>query len=163
MREGILENMSKQAKPFTPRPGQIDYTHARFAPVINCVLRYNGKILVVKRGEGVGFYPGFWNGISGFLDDERSFEKKVRDEIKEEVGIEARDILAITRGAIFHREEPEYNKTWIVHPVLVDVLTDTVMLDWEAAEYRWIDPSEAGTLDLLPGFDKVLATFFSTA
>lgn len=117
---------------------------------------------MVKRGKDVGFYPGYWNGISGFLDDARSFEEKVKDELKEEVGAEEKDIITITRGAIFHQEEPEYKKTWIVHPVLIDVATDAVMLDWEATEYRWIDPKDADTLNLLLGFDRVLATFFST-
>lgn len=148
--------MSGNTHPFTPRPGQVDFTHIRFAPVINCVLRHDGKILVVKRGSDVGFYPGCWNGISGFLDDARSFEEKVKDEIQEEVGIEARNITAIIRGPIFHQEESRYRKTWIVHPVLVDLLTDIVSLDWEASEYRWINPEEARTLQLLPGFERVL-------
>ena len=148
-------------KPFIPSPGQIDYTHARFAPVINCVLRHDGKILLVRRSDNMHFYPGYWNGVSGFLDDKRSFEEKVKDELNEELGMEAKNIIAITRGPIFHREEPEYEKTWIVHPVLVDVATDSVTLDWEASEYRWIDPSEARALPLLPGFETVLASFFS--
>ena len=147
-------------KPFIPKPDQVDYTHARFAPVINCVVRYNRKILVVRRSEKLNFYPGFWNGVSGFLDDKRSFEEKVKDELGEELGMEAKNIIAITRGPIFHQEEPEYEKTWIVHPVLVEVATDAVTLDWEASEYRWIDPLEAGALSLLPGFEKVLASFF---
>ena len=153
--------MSENANPFAPRPGQVDYTHARFAPVINCILRHKGKILLVKRSSTLNFYPGLWNGISGFLDDDKTLEEKVKEELKEEAGIEAGSIRAITLGTIFHQEEPEYKKTWIVHAVLVDVATDAVKLDWEAMEYYWIDPEETDTLDLLPGFEKVLAEFFS--
>ncbi len=34
---------------FTPRPGQIDYTNARRAPVINCVVEFKGAILLTRR------------------------------------------------------------------------------------------------------------------
>lgn len=146
--------MKKQA--FKPKPGQLDFTKARWAPVINCVVRYRGKILVVQRSEKLNFYPGYWNGISGFLDDQRSLEQKVKDELKEEIGMRTNNIKRIKLGAIFDQEEPKYKKTWIVHPVLVDVMTDNIKLDWEAQNYQWIKPREAKTLRLLPGFDRVL-------
>jgi ADP-ribose pyrophosphatase YjhB (NUDIX family) len=147
-------------KKFTPAPRQIDYTNIRFAPVINCVLLHKGKILLVQRSEELNFYPGYWNGISGFLDDQRSIEEKVRGELHEEVGIEETEILSIRFGNIFHQEEPKYKKTWIVHPVLVEVNTDRVSLDWEATKYRWLTLVEAKNLKLLPGFDTVLQGLF---
>lgn len=63
-------------------------------------------------------------------------------------------------GAIFHQEAPKYKKTWIVHPVLVEVNTDAVTLDWEAQNHHWIFPKAASQLKLLPGFDQVLRSFF---
>ncbi len=141
---------------FKPKPGQIDYTSARFAPVINCVVRYRGKILIVQRSKDLNFYPGYWNGISGFLDDKRSLEQKVKDELKEELGISSKDIRRIQLGAIFHQEALKYRKTWIVHPVVVEVKTDRVKLDWEAQNYRWVGVEKAKTFNLLPGFDRVL-------
>jgi len=145
---------------FKPRAGQIDYTTARWAPVINCVVQYRGKILVVQRNKKLNFYPGYWNGISGFLDDKRNLEQKVKDELREELKIRARDILKIRLGEIFDEEAPKYKKTWIVHPVLVNVATDKVKLDWEARNYNWIKPAEAKKLKLLPGFDMVLVKLF---
>ena len=147
-------------KAWKPKAGQIDYTNVRWAPVINCVVQHENKILLVQRSEKLGFYPGYWNGISGFLDDQRSLEEKVRDELREEAGITGNVITSIRLGAIFHQEDPKYGKTWIVHPVLVEVKAEKVILNWEARGYQWIAPEEAKTLNLLPGFDKVLATFF---
>lgn len=141
---------------FRPKPGQTDFRKARWAPVINCVLKYKNKILVVKRGDEVGFYEEYWNGISGFLDDKRSLEQKVKDEIKEETGIRGKDIKSIKLGEIFDQEAPEYKKTWIVHPVLAEVSTDKVKLDWEAENYKWVKLGETKSLKLLPGFDIVL-------
>lgn len=145
---------------FQPKTGQTDYTNARWAPVINCVVKFGDKILVVQRSEKLNFYPGYWNGISGFLDDERSLGEKARDEIFEELGIPAKQIIKFTVGAIFDQEEPQYNKTWIVHPVLAEVATDKIKLDWEAQNYQWLTPAEVRKLNLLPGFDRVLNSFF---
>lgn len=146
---------------FKPRPGQVDYTNARFAPVINCVVRHRGKILLVERSRTLNFYPGYWNGISGFLDDRRSLEEKVKDELREELGISQRHVRKITLGKIFHQEAPRYGKTWIVHPILVDVTTNKVKLDWEAERFQWVTPREAERLRLLPGCNRVLQTLSS--
>ena len=150
------KNMAK----FQPKPGQIDYTNIRRAPVINCVVKYKDKILIVKRSAKLNFYPNYWNGISGFLDDNKTIEEKAREEVKEELGIVEEDIIYISQGDIFKQEEPKYNKTWIVHHVLVEVKYDKIKLDWEAQEYRWILPEEAKNFDLLPGFEKVLGKLF---
>lgn len=141
---------------FKPNIGQIDFTQARFAPVINCILREGNKLLVVKRSDTLNFYPGYWNGISGFLDDKKSLREKVMAEIKEELGISKNKIRKIRLGEIFHQEEPRYKKTWIVHPVLVDIKSATITLDWESKEYQWLTLREIKKLKLLPGFSMVL-------
>ncbi len=145
---------------FKAKPGQIDYTHARIAPVINCVVRHKNKILLVQRSSGMKFYPSLWNGISGFLDDERSVEQKTKDEIHEELGIREKDIIKIYEGRIFNAEDQKHNKTWVVHPVLVDVKTDRVVLDWEAQDYKWINPGDINQFELLPCFEDVVLALF---
>ena len=62
---------------FKAKPGQVDYTNIHWAPVINCVLRYKDKILTVQRSKNLNFYPGYWTGISGFLDDNKGLNEKV--------------------------------------------------------------------------------------
>lgn len=146
---------------FKPKQGQTDYTHIRRAPVINCVVQYKDKILLVRRNKKMKFYPGYWNGISGFLDDNRSVREKAKEEVREEAGIVEEDIVVITEGAIFEQDEPEYDKTWIVHPVLLQVSTDRIKLDLEAQEYQWIAVDDAKKFNLLPGFEKVLKVLFS--
>lgn len=146
---------------FKLKSGQVDYTNARWVPVINCVLKYKNKILVVERSKELNFYPGYWNGISGFLDDQRSLNEKVYDELKEELGISKTNINKIKLGEIFDQDEPKYKKTWIVHSVLVEVKTDKIKLDWEARNYKWLTLQEVNKLKLLPGFDKVLERLFS--
>lgn len=143
-------------KKFKPRAGQVDFSKVRWAPVINCVLKYKNKILVVQRSKDLNFYPGYWNGISGFLDDGRSLEQKVQDELREELKIKKENIISIKLGKIFDQDELKYKKTWIVHPISVEVSTDKISLDWEAQDYQWLKISEVKKLKLLPGFDRVL-------
>src|SRR3989344_4916627 len=141
---------------FKLKPGQIDYTNARWAPVMNCVVKCRDKILVVQRSKDLNFYPGYWNGISGFLDDKRSFEQKVKDELREELGIPNNKIKNIRLGEIFHQEAPKYKKSWIVHPVLIEVSGNKIKLDWEARNFKWVKLEDIKKLKLLPGFDDVL-------
>jgi isopentenyldiphosphate isomerase len=146
---------------FEPKPGQIDDTHARRAPVLNCIVRFGDKILIVRRNSTMHFHPGVWNGVSGFLDEiGKTLEDKVREELREELGIDEDDIVSITEGEVVEQEDATYGKTWIVHPVLVDVNSDVVELDWEAEEHAWVHPHQVWDFDLLPGFDDVITTFF---
>lgn len=141
---------------FVPKPGQVDYTNIRWAPVMNCVVTHRGKILVVQRSPEMRLYPVYWNGISGFLDDHKSLLQKVKEELREELGIPSTKIVSVKLGEVFDQDAPKYKKTWIVHPVLVEVSTDKVKLDWEASVYRWLSWKEVKKLNLMPGFDLVL-------
>jgi len=143
---------------FKPQPGQIDFTHARFAPVVNTVLCRGREILLVQRSRELNFYPGYWNGISGFLDDQQSFEDKVRSEIHEELGIPMTAVGEIILADIFHQESPKYQKTWIVHAAVAKLVKEqiNIKLDWEGQAYAWVDIDKAGEYQLLPGFADVL-------
>jgi ADP-ribose pyrophosphatase YjhB (NUDIX family) len=141
---------------FRPKPGQVDFSNIRWAPVMNCVVRFGKKILLVQRSKELHFYPGYWNGVSGFLDDGKSLREKVEEELREELGMKPRSIRSIQLADIFDQDEPKYKKTWIVHPVLVEVKTDKISLDWEAKKYQWISMRAAKKLKLLPGFGEVL-------
>ena len=157
-----MQQHSSTEPPFVPKPGQKDFTNARVAPVLNCIVWYRDRILMVKRSATMRFYPNYWNGISGFLDDDLPVKEKAQVELTEELGLKAADILSLEEGKPFTQEEPDYQKKWIVHPVLAKVSTDRITLNWEAQEYQWVSPDEALVLKLLPGFEKVLGTFFKT-
>ena len=153
--------MSREPK-FKPKPGQMDYTNARWAPVINVVVqRPDGKILAVKRSKEISLYPGLWNGIGGFLDDKKSLDEKVREELREETGISASAIKKVTLGAIFDVDDRRYRKTFVMHPVLVSLRSAVpIMLDWEASAYKWVAVDEARALDCVPVFHLVLDALF---
>ncbi|SRR6266568_4130649 len=145
---------------FTPKPGQTDYTHIRYTPVINCVVVRADKILLVQRSAGMRLYPNYWNGISGFLDDDKSIEEKAGEELGEELGIVTKDIVSIRCGQVILQEAPDYGKTWLVVPVLTTIRAVDLQTDWEAVAAQWFAPAEVPKLDLLPGFIDVFRQFF---
>jgi len=147
--------------PFVPKPGQIDYTTARYAPVINCLVTHRGKILIVKRSKDSEYYPDRWAGISGFLDDAKTLGEKVKEELSEELGIKSSQVVRIKTAPVFEYEGRNYKKVWIAHPVLVEISTDKLTLDWEAEEYKWIPPGEVKNFTFGPGFMTIFKIFFS--
>lgn len=145
---------------FIPKPGQTDYTHARWAPVITCVVMHGNNILLVKRSRRMRLYPGFWNAIGGFLDDNKSLKEKVEEELKEELGIKKHDILSMRFGEIFDADDRKYRKTFVIHPVIVRVRSKNITLDWEAEEYVWVTPREASKFRVVPSFRISLKKLF---
>ena len=144
---------------FVPKPGQVDYTHMRYAPVLNAVVLCRGKVLLLQRGSGMRNYPNYWCGISGYLDDARCVEDKARQEMLEEAGITGDRILSMRRGTVLLQEAPEYGKSWLVVPVLVHVRGSRYRLDWESQAAGWFSMVEALSLPLLPGFEAVIAQY----
>ena len=151
-----MNDKKKTVPKFKPVKGQTDYTNIHWAPVINCVLLYKNKILILQRNSKLKFYPNYWNGVSGFLDDDKSLKEKVKTEIMEELSVKSDDITSIKLAKIFHQKAPKYNKVWIVHPILVSLKTNKIKLDWEAMNYKWINIKDIKKFKLLPGFDRVV-------
>ncbi len=147
-------------KKFVPKPGQIDFTNARYAPTFNAVLTDGQKILMIKRSNKVGFYPGTWNGVSGFLDDNQKIEDKFAEELEEELGLSKAAIKSIKVGRPFLQDAPDYGKVWVVLPMLVSLKPGKFRLNWEADEAKWLRLAEIKKMELMPGFDQVIREFF---
>ena len=145
---------------FIPKPGQVDYTNIRYAPTINIVVTYAGKILMVKRSRELRLYPGKWDWICGFLDDDKSIEEKAMEELHEELGLGEEQIESLTRGKVRIDESEGYRKTWIIVPILAKVKTSEYTLDWEASEAKWCSPAELRHLDMPAGALVTAAEFF---
>jgi ADP-ribose pyrophosphatase YjhB (NUDIX family) len=128
--------------------GRIDYHTAAEAPVLNIFVMYDGKLLLVKRGEKVGWLKGKWHIVAGFLDEMKTLREKAYEEMEEETGIarmHVKDVRAITP---FHEHT---DKNWIVHPVLIELIdAPNIVLDWENTDFVWVDPAQIGRYDVVP-------------
>lgn len=121
---------------------------------INCILKNDGKILILKRSEKSRTNPGKWSGVAGEVEGESTPEETVYQEIEEETGIMRKDVRLLRAGApmIIRREDAEV----VVTPFLCTVKEAKVRLNWENTEYNWIDPREFSVYDTVPRFDEVL-------
>lgn len=147
------------ASVFVPKDGQVDYTHIRYAPVVNIVITHRGKILLVQRSSDMRLYPDYWATIDGFLDDDKSIEEKAKEELEEEVNMKEDDIISLKRGQPVVVEAPEYNKTWLVMPVHAVVSTNKFRLNEEAQTAGWFKPGEIKDLKLMPKNELVIKQF----
>ena len=151
----IVEHFSKKLPKFSD--GRIDYSKSDIAPVVTVFIRYKGKVLLLKRSDRVGTYPGRWNTVTGYIDEMKTIREKVLEEIEEEIGISDEDILSYDFGESYEFKDVGVNKTWIVYPVLVELKDKPVIrLDWEHTEYRWIKPDEIKNFDIVPMLDESL-------
>ncbi|KKS51562.1 MAG: NH(3)-dependent NAD(+) synthetase [Candidatus Gottesmanbacteria bacterium GW2011_GWA1_42_26] len=135
---------------------QVDYTNIHWAPVIHCIIKYNDKILLIQRAEKFD-HQFYWSGVSGFLDDQKSVQSKVKEELREEVGITSQQIKSMHLGEIFHRKAPKFKKTWIIHPVLVELHSNQIQLNLqECHDFRWVYLKNINKFRLLPGCKETL-------
>jgi ADP-ribose pyrophosphatase YjhB (NUDIX family) len=135
---------------------KIDYSHRKIAPVVNCFLINEGKILIMKRSNKVGTYRGCWNGVAGYLDDEKKVIGKALQEVREETGLTKRKVKIIRVGDTLRVVDKKINKVWLVHPVLLQSKTRKIRRDWEHTAAKWIKPSELKRYKTTPKLEEVL-------
>jgi len=118
--------------------------------VIACFLRYGGQICLLKRSEAVGSSAGRWHCLTGFLEPGVAPLDQALTEIAEETGFMADAVTLAVSPRPLRIERPAQGWVWVIHPFLFDVPSQALQLDWEHDEYRWIDPSELATSDVVP-------------
>ncbi len=138
--------------------GRIDYTNAVTSPVINCFIKHDDKILLLKRSNKVSFLKNKWHVIAGFLDEDRPIEDKIHEELYEELGFSKEQIKSIKLGMPII--DKQFNREWIVYPAFIEVNSDKIQLDWEHEEYKWITMQELHEYELLPNVKKNIEEFF---
>ena len=149
----VVEKFAKKLPRFPD--GSIDYSSSNIAPVTTVFIKYDGRILLLKRSDKVSTYHGKWNSVSGYLDEIVSIREKILEELREEVGIAEKNIKSLILGKDY--EFTHNKKTWNVYPALAELKNKpTIELDWEHTEYKWIKPGELKNFDTVPELDKGL-------
>ena len=134
--------------------GRIDYSESDCAPVVTVFVKYRSKILLLKRSNKVRNYRELWNTVAGFLDEDRPLADKIRQELKEELGLGPDDIKRIEYGRRFELVDEAIAKTWLVFPAVVELMRlPGIRLDWEHSDYRWIEPEALTDYAIVPQLD----------
>ncbi|HIH23717.1 TPA: NUDIX domain-containing protein [Candidatus Woesearchaeota archaeon] len=151
-----IRELDKQLPHFSD--GRIDYTGARIAPVLNCYIRHDDRLLVLKRSDKVSFLKGRWHVIAGYLDEIKTVEDKAIEELGEETGILRAHVSSVQLHEPYVAHS--HNTDWEVYPVLIDVRTADVTLDWEHSEYAWIRADEIDAYGMEPNIARYAKKFF---
>lgn len=137
--------------------GRIDYSHANRAAVLTCIVRYRGKILLLKRSNKVHSYQGKWCGVAGYLDELRPYDEMVYQELREELGIRQEDVETLTYGEPYEFTDDQTGKTWVVFPVLADMKSaPNIEIDWEHVDFEWVEPERIDEFDTVPRLKESL-------
>ena len=124
--------------------------------VVTVFLTHRSKILVLKRSREVGTYKGHWAGVSGYLESEDPL-KQAYSEMAEEVGLSEQDVTLVKAGKPLEIVDDAQDRAWRVHPFLFSVHEpDTIRLDWENIEMRWILPEEIDQLKTVLALKETL-------
>lgn len=107
--------------------------------VVSCVLRHEGAVLLCRRRDDVGSYPGRWGVVAGGAEGDP--DRAAREEIAEETGLDAGSVSLVRRDDPFAVTDADLKTRWRVHPYLFDCATRTVETDWETSEYAWVAPT----------------------
>jgi len=84
-------------------------------------------------------------------------KEKILEELREEINVDEDNIRFIEVKDSYKLKDSKINKTWIVHPVLVELKEKPeIKLDWEHTEFRWIKPEELNNYDFVTDLDKTL-------
>src|SRR4030042_1622985 len=134
---------------------------------ITAIIIKNGKYLITKRSLTKKRFPGKWTVPGGKLEtrdyldlpkDTEDYwynvlEKVLRREVKEEVGIEIKNIEYVTSLATIHSD----GNPSLVISCLADYASGQVRLKKdEADQSAWVDLKEAKKYDLLDGIYEEL-------
>ena len=126
--------------------------------VATSILKNSDEILILKRSEKVGSFQGYWSGCSGYVEKNETPEETSLKEIREETGIEEKQLKLLVIGNV-HRVEKDTG-TWLIHPYLYETNTKTIKLDWENDEHVWIKKEELEKYKFVPGLDIIIENLF---
>jgi len=138
--------------------------------VVTCFLRNEGRVLLARRSDDAGSYPGQWGAITGYLTPERGAppddpETAARREIREETGLE--DVALVRQGEPFAVEDADRGTRWRVHPFLFETETRGIDPNWELPEYEWIHATAIRRRETVPdlwrSYDRVRPTVGTVA
>ncbi len=124
-------------------------------PVVTCLIKHEGKILLLKRSGAVSTYQGRWAGVSGYLKNNERPEQRAIKEIEEETGLIGSDVILKKTGDVVEVVDTDQNRTWLIHTFLFEATSNKIKLNEENERYVWIRPEQLKNYNTVPALDRV--------
>lgn len=119
--------------------------------IIVAIVKYNNKILILKRNLTKRFDPGKWEFISGFMNNEQNLKDFAKERALYETDL---DVRYIKQGTDFKIND-KYGQ-WLIHPFLFSSDSDRVKLKEDHETYRWIEMNELSNFNTVSQLSKNL-------
>lgn len=144
----------------------IDENKAHYVSVTGIIIR-EGKYLIAKRAGNLKAFPNMWTVPGGKLELKDYKEKPkdtsqhwynilenvLRREIKEETGLEVKNIKYLT-SMTFIRPD---NIPGLIISLFADYDKEEIILSDELTDYKWVNLEEARNYNLIEGIYEELA------
>jgi len=138
--------------------------------VITAIVVKDGKYLITRRSKNKKRFPGYWTVPGGKLETSdytdlpkdtefywyNVLEKVLKREVKEEVGIDIKDIEYITSLATIHQDG---SPSLVISCVAKYQSGKVTLQKDEVDKFVWVSTSEAEDYNLLDGiYDELIMT-----
>ena len=130
----------------------------RYTNIVTSIIKYQEKILLLKRSNKVKTMKNVWSGVSGIIEnDDESPLSRAKIEIFEEIGLVEKNIELLKSNPQTKIDSPQYkNHTWNIFPFMFKVETPVIKLNWENSEFVWIDPNDIIDYKTVPALKQIL-------
>lgn len=120
------------------------------------ILNSDGKILAVKRGKTAPFHASLWDLPGGILDFGEDAYLSIKREIKEEVGIEVKDLELFDVETHVNGED----NFWVTLAYKTNIDQGDIKLSYEHSEHKWVTKDEYLKLDATEKTKKFIRHLF---
>lgn len=129
------------------------------AVTLECFVRKDGKYLMLYRSPDKRIMPNVWMAPGGHREFNEGLFECARREIKEETGLEIKNLHIKATGNAYLKN---LNEEFYFHFVFADYASGTLMQNDKEGELIWLTPKEILKLDkLLAELKHVLPQLFS--
>jgi 8-oxo-dGTP pyrophosphatase MutT (NUDIX family) len=110
--------------------------------VIAAVVEWRGRIALFKRSQRPGHDRGLWHCITGYVEAGTTPEQQAIEELFEETGLEANDLLDLRKGRALVMTDG-FGTPWLIHTFTAVTSRRRLKINWEHDSYRWTTARKA--------------------
>lgn len=118
----------------------------KLVPTIECFIRKDGKYLMLKRSLAKKVMPNVWIAPGGKREPGEGLFECVRREIKEETGLEIKNIRLAATGNAYLKD---INQELLISVVTADYASGELQKESEIGKLAWLSLKEISQLDNL--------------
>ena len=129
----------------------------RSTRIVTSFIKNSDQILILKRSEKVRSMKGLWSGVSGMIENNENPLDRAKIEIFEEIGMKEDEIKLVKKSEKMKISSSQYkNHQWEIFPFLFETKKETIHLNWENSDFKWILPIELKNYETVPSLEKLL-------